>query len=291
MEKCSKKRVSHLLAAMCFLVMFFSYVTPQTVHAEADFIKVAAYEMELENMKGDLSPKGEYILMAKDLYFKTFTKEDTPETRDAAFEVFFKFYSNIAENSYKDEAFANLPFEGPEVEEAKKIAAKYGLQLRSVEGTYEPIADPRQIFKMFESHLSDAYKAYLILSNKTVNLVEDAALTVGYDDLRKIIIFGDTILQRYPKSVVVPLVQKNLKNVLELYFTGMDNTPVYDRGNTKLILPEVKSSYEAFLKENKSSTYYPLVKEMYDFLKKNHFTYTDSFRTKLYKKLREKGLL
>ncbi len=291
MKKNHKQRLLAFLGTVCFGMMFLTLIAPHMAHAEEDFIKVSTYEMELASIHKSNPPSVEQILMAKDLYFKTFTDADSPETRDAAFAVFFEFYSKIAENAYQEQMFSNLPYqEGPEMEEAKKLAAKYGLQLLSGEGDYYPAADSRLVFKMFESHLSDAYKAYLILTDKTSNLVSDAALTVDHEELRKIILFGDAILQRYPNSVVLPLVKKEIHDVFYLYFLGMDNTPVYNWDN-KVILPEVRSSYEAFLKENKNSSYYSLMKSTYDLIKKNHFTYTNKFRDKLVDKLRKDGVL
>ncbi len=276
---------------MCFMVIIFTCVNPNFAKAEVDKLKVATYAQDLEIL--DVAPKatGESIIAAKDLYFKTFTEQDSLETRDAAFLVFEKFYSKIAENIYKDEIFGplySIPYvdKDPYFLTAKKAAESYGFQLVQLEGDYYPVTDSNYLVKTFAKLTSPTIRAYLTFMKRNENIVDDAALTVSVDELREIIILGDTVIKKYPHSDIASLIKPKVNHLLNFYILGIDNSPAYE-GTSKKIRPRLKSSLERFLKENKNSTYYPLIKDIYDYLQKNNFKYTDKVRKTLYKKLPE----
>ena len=73
--------------------------------------------------------------------------------------------------------------------------------------------------------------------------------------------------------------RKELEGILKGYFTdyiyGQDNTPVTDFTEERKLLPEVKKSYNNFLKFNKNSTYYKQMKNLYDLYKSNGFVRND----------------
>jgi hypothetical protein len=63
-----------------------------------------------------------------------------------------------------------------------------------------------------------------------------------------------------------------------------------DRGTGK-IDPKLRTSYEAFLKENRDSSYYPLIRDVYDILKRHGFTFSDELGAFLEKSKYDPGSL
>ena len=73
-----------------------------------------------------------------------------------------------------------------------------------------------------------------------------------------------------------------LQSYLIIYLEGVDNSPIFDKWNTRKMKPEFKTSYEKFLSENKDSKYYPMVEELYNKSKSNDFTWDRDFDAWLY---------
>ncbi len=287
MENLKKLNGFNVIGLMCFLVMIFTCLNPNVAQAEVDKFKIAIYAQDLRNLYIDPKASGKSIIGAKDLYFKTFNEQDSPETRDAAFFMFNKFYLKILENAYKDEIYYNLNNEykeenHPDVIKVKEIIALQGLQLVNKEGDYYPYPDANYLAKTFGKFVSPAIRAYLTFSKKNENLVDDGMLIVNFDELREIIILGDSVLKKYPDSDIASKVKSELYDVLYLYLLGF---------GPEVVVMEGTSSYEKFLKENKSSTYYPLVKHVYDLWKQNKFKYNDNLSNALLAKLRKDGIL
>ncbi len=279
----SKNSSLTFFGALCFFITFFTCAMPHLAQAEVDIIKVSTFEQDLENIETEPTASAKNILKAKDLYFATFSEQDSPETRDAAFLVFNKYFLKIADNTYKDEAFYNLSvMDESAVDKGRELAATYGLRLAAFEGSYIPIADNNYLAKTFGKYLSPSLMAYLAFMKKNEYLAQDAGLNVSFEELRAIIILGEAIVTKYPETSVADLVQKQLNSLVYLYLHGLPNTPVYEYKN--LLLSEVKTSYKKFLKENKKSTYYPIVKFIYDLLEKNNFIYTKQVQEKLQEK-------
>ncbi len=290
MENFKKLNAFTVIGLMCFLVMIFTCVKPNIAQAEVDSLKVATYEQDLEILDIDPKATGNSITAAKDLYFKTFTEQDSPETRDAAFLVFNKYYLKILDNAYKDEIYDSINFTTPYKEEnhpdvikVKEIIALQGLQLVNREGNYEPETDSNYLAKTFGKFVSPAIRAYLTFTKSAENIFNDGALMISVDELRKIIILGDSVAKKYPDSYITPDVKKELNSLVRVYIYGIDNSPVYEDSKRNM-LAEVKKSLNNFIKENKDSTYYPLMQYVYNTLKKNNFRYTD----KAMKAIREK---
>ncbi len=291
MKNVKKKYGITAFGILCFMVMIFTYVNPNIAKAEVDKLKVATYAQDLEILDIDPKATGKSIIAAKDLYFKTFTEQDSLDTRDAAFLVFEKFYSKIAKNIYADEIFEplySIPYvdKDPYFLTAKKAAESYGFQLVQLEGDYQPVTDSNYLVKTFAKFVSPTIRAYLTFMKENENIAEDAALKVSLEELREIIILGDTVIKKFPQGDIASLIKPQINNLLYLYIFGIDNSLAYD-SSSKKIRPELKNSLSVFLKENKDSTYYPFIKYVYDYLQKNNFTYTDTVRKALFKKLKE----
>ena len=102
-------------------------------------------------------------------------------------------------------------------------------------------------------------------------VAQDAGLTISWDDLRKRIIRFETFCTRYPKLPETrQRVERELSTLMSYYLSGIDNTPAYPRSTRKLN-NGLKQSYEAFLRENTASSYYSVIKNVYEILSKNGF--------------------
>ncbi len=272
----TKKPNSAFLGLICIFVAFISYMQPTVAQAEVDTIKVATFEQDLGTQEPGLSPLGKYLLLGKDLYFKTFTESDSQETRDAGFLVFYEYYTKMLEEINKDTAFLDQASYSATKEQRAKvaaIAAEYGFKIDHLgEGTFGAIPDTNYLSKTFGKFLSNDFKAYFTFIKNSQGYAQDAGLMIGHDELRKLIILGDAIAQKYPDTKLSTQILGELEFMVGSYLAGLDNTPIY--GAKRKLEPEVKASFERFLRENKKSTYYPTVKAVYDMLKKNNFTVT-----------------
>ncbi len=276
---------------VCLLVMCLTYLNPQLAQAEVDTVKVVNYEQDLDNISGSPTATGKYVVIAKDLYFKTFTEQDSPETRDAAFLIFYKYYNKIVDEAYKDEVFFNASIMEPEqVRKAEEVAASYGWRVITPEGNVQPNADNAYLARTFGNIVSPYMKAYLSFARKTEHMAEDAALRIEPDEIRERIILGENLIKVNPDSIIAAKIKPVLDDLFYYYLFGLDNTPVYGDSVQNQINPNTKSSYQRFLKENKNSKYYPLIKATYDVLKKNNFIYSNKVKSAIsnnLKKMRE----
>lgn len=119
----------------------------------------------------------------------------------------------------------------------------------------------------YGGYLSQAYNWWLNHLDKTERIVDDAALLIDHDRLRIYIIELEKFIDRNPKFVDIEEVKSRLSWYLNIYLSGLDNTPIYDR-RTHTINQEVRLSYEKFLSENRNSKYCPLVKKLYETIKR-----------------------
>ena len=112
--------------------------------------------------------------------------------------------------------------------------------------------------------------------------MQDAGLMVPPDTLREYIISLEKFVEQYPDFVLIGDVKDVLDSYLMTYLEGIDNSPIFDKWDTRKMLPEFKASYEKFLSENKDSKYYPMVEELYNKAKSNDFTWDRDFDAWLY---------
>ncbi len=288
MKNSRRKDVCIILRAACFLVMFFVCAVPYGVQAAEDVIKVAMFEQDLANLAPQNSLNVQNILDAKDLFFSTFTEADSRETREAAFLVFYKYYLNIAENSYNDPVFDDLndSWDEEHVKRFRDIAATYGLQIIDKGEAFDPEPDPNYIVRTFANYISPALKGYFAFQQKTMGYLMEGYLTISYEELRQRIILGDTVAQKFP--AVAPMVKEELDAMVYFYLFDVENQAWSD--GHAVIQPELKKSYENFLASNKQSTFYPLIKFTYDLLEKNKFRITEDIESQLRDKFNEEGL-
>lgn len=99
-------------------------------------------------------------------------------------------------------------------------------------------------------------------------LVEDASLLISWEEWRSRLARWEAFGREHPQLPETSTdVDDHVKWLTAVYVFGIDNTRAYDRatrysgsGGTGLIIdPKLKASYDAFLKGNQSSRYYPVI--------------------------------
>lgn len=133
------------------------------------------------------------------------------------------------------------------------------------------------MIKKYGKYLSPANNIWLKHLSETESIVDDAALTTDPDSIRKYIILLEQFLKEYPTFVSKNDVKDRIKGYLNVYLLGMDNSPIFDKWDSKKLNPGFKASYEKFLSENKDSKYYQMVEEIYNKAKSNNFNWDENF--------------
>ncbi len=281
-----------VLGIMCICLMVLAFATPHVAHAEVDTAKVAAYAKAVDSMGSECKPLAKCIMKAKNLYLEMFTRKDSPETCDRAFDVFLKNYSRFQEHDKwipRHKEF--LETRKGDFAKAKAYFAEYGLGVTNGEGTYFPTDDYTFVLNTFGSIISPLYRDCLIYITaegaayrpeglpalKDIYFRTDkptsAELAKVADILRQQVIAGDNLLKSKPAGDIIKnLVRRELDSKFYYYFSYFEGQDIFDANG--VLRPELKKSYEKFLKENTEFSYYPIAKQIYDLLEQNDFTNT-----------------
>lgn len=243
------------------------------------------------------------ILLAKNELFSRFRgKED--ESANDAFRAFSKFYTDTV--SGLDNGFSSKPyfqevlskiaeatglddnpfpaFDKLDSASAREIKKKYapalkelyqyrkaGLNFGQAEGTWYMQSDP-DFLQAAASITTGDYKDYLRFNAKECKqkIAEDGGILITWEELRKRIIREENFSKQHPQ---LPEVEKNIKGsiswMMNVYLAGIENSSIDNYGVQ--LAPEVRNSYETFLKENSSSQYYNAVKDVHAIWAKNNF--------------------
>jgi hypothetical protein len=151
-----------------------------------------------------------------------------------------------------------------------------------VEGSYFYSVNSDYLLKKYGKYLSSAYRDWLKFILKREAVMQDGGLAVQPDKVREYIVFLEKFTQQNPEFVLISDAKDILDSYLMIYLEGIDNSPIFDKWNTRKMLPEFKASYEKFLSEDKDSKYYPMVEELYNKAKENNFTWDRNFDQWLY---------
>lgn len=237
--------------------------------------------------------KPESIIKGKDAYFKYFSLKDKVEDRDYAFKYFLSFYKSVIDkiNQANQELSTNDTlnqglFDNNGVLNNKLLTKRenyykaYGLQVKSEAAEYYLDSDYNFLIQTFSKYLSAAWQEYLIflMKESKEGFTYDAELTIPWDKMRERIIFLESFLNKYPNFTNRDEIQTSINQYLYFYLVGVDNSPIsaatLSNGDNSLY-PEVKKSYETFIRVNKDSKYRPIVLEYYELLKNYNFKVQD----------------
>ena len=122
------------------------------------------------------------------------------------------------------------------------IANKYKLQM--AEGRYYPIVDYEKI-KEYDAYVSEEIKDYVHLRALDSNtaIVDDAALLIPHHELADIIIETEKYIEKYAGGVYHEEAERMYRSKLEIYLSGLPNTPIYDEIGSKEIKKDILESY------------------------------------------------
>lgn len=218
--------------------------------------------------------KIESVKSLKDYYTEMVSRQSV-QCRSLLFSDFRKFYQQItkayilsAENSLNEK----YPLPPKKEKKYKAELAKAGLLIYQSEGMYYVEDDSGWFLEEFGTSLPDAWKEFLKQgSHEEKNrFIDDAAVMISWEQLRKRVIFWEKFLDAYPDFVEKSTAEEYLSLYVSTYMRGSDNSPIYD-WDTKKVFPEIRNSYEKFIKLNQKSKYYEMVKKQYDIIKNGAF--------------------
>jgi len=266
-------------------------------NANADY---SAYAIFLNKL--DSSVPNSIVQAKTELLSRFRGKQD--ESANDAFRAFSKFYSDtiagldggVSSNSRLQEVLSKIAdvthldynlfpaFDKLDTTSAREIKKKYasdlkelhqytnaGLNFGSAEGMWYLTSDP-DFLKEAASVTTGDFKEYLRFNAEECKqrIAEDAGILIPWDELRKTIIREEDFSKQHPN---LPEVEKDLKGsiswMMNVYLAGIENSSIDNYGVQ--LTPEVKNSYETFLKENTASKYYNVVKDVYAIWTKNNF--------------------
>lgn len=145
-----------------------------------------------------------------------------------------------------EEYFPKDKVEDIEDEELKELVEelmenKY--KLESSEGMHYPIVDYEKL-KDYDDHVSEEVKDYIGLKAIDSNTIiaSDGALAISHDELAEIIIETEEYIEKYAGGTYHKEVEEMYENKLDIYLSGLPNTPIYDF-ETKEIEEDVLDSY------------------------------------------------
>ena len=210
-------------------------------------------------------------------YYKDFIEQDEknflasvslPKNNDVQFSRLQKRYSEAIDN-LNEKDYENI-------DSNDSYYKNNWVKLLNSEGSYYYAINYNYLHQKYGKYLSPAYNLWLKHLSETGSIVEDAGLNISADKLREYIIFLDNFIKQNPNFVLKHDVNNMLNNYLMIYLEGMDNSPIFDKWDSKKLNPEFKASYEKFLSENKDSKYYQMVEELYNKAKSNNFTWDEN---------------
>lgn len=153
------------------------------------------------------------------------------------------------------------------------------IKLSCIEGIYIYAVNSEYLLEKYGQYISTSYREWLKFILKRETVLQDGGFIVPPDTLREYIIFLEKFVDQNADFILISDAKDLLQSYLMIYLEGVDNSPIFDKWNTRKMKPEFKSSYEKFLSENKDSKYYSIVKELYDKSKSNDFTWDKDFDT------------
>lgn len=210
---------------------------------------------------------------AQDILLNYLLSTNNQDYKDKAFEDYrIKFFKIIRNSSisYNGVNFDDCDYfpDEKKTKELEKHFKKMGLILTSMEGCFYVEEDNNFTIQNFGKFLSPSWREYFALRVKENNrFVNDGSLIISWDELRQRIIYWEDFIKKYPRFPENNEIKAKLADYVEVYIDGPDG---YNNQNGNLI-PELKQSYEKFLKNNKASKFYPTIESWYLLLKKNKF--------------------
>lgn len=229
--------------------------------------------------------------------YKAYTSMVTKKSvNDDMFRFFRKYYEKVLSNqvfteteqALLQEHMQNYENELYDLKNADKISnsalknkiyilKQNGFRIAASEGQNYIDEDAYFLLSNFGDTVTEGINEFLSIRSKEIKegFSEDASLMISWNQISDRIIDWDNYLKRYssyPESKEVKAIIDTI--YLPAYLTGMDNTPAFD-WETKILNDDLKKSFKRFIENYQNSTYYQVINEYYDILKKNNFVLND----------------
>jgi len=267
---------------------------------------MAKYKNVLQNLK---TSQAASILTAKEEFYKSFAKND--KKAQDGFRMFMHFYEDVIEKSseqfFANENFANFllqfyeiadgtfssPMQGFDKMDAQRKDqvrkqhageleefiryVKCGIKIAADgEGGWYITEDFDFLCDMLRDYPADINHYLLFMKEESKqDVIMDGGLVIPWDDLRKRIIRFEEFARKHPDlEETKTRIQPEIRGLVYVYLAGVDNSPVFDWELEKTS-PELKTSYETFLKENKNSAWHSTVQQIYKIHEKHKFGRND----------------
>jgi hypothetical protein len=199
-----------------------------------------------------------------------FAKQKNDDCKDALVYEFRQYYASFIDqfNGNIDE----LQINEENAARFDKALSKAGWKIISKEGNYEVAELPGWLEHRLKEVLSRRYEAFFHMWSREIRegFAEDGALVIPWDKLRERIIARELFLKKYPDFIENDHVRNDMEHYLKVYLRGMDNSKIFDF-KTKRLKKPLQASYEKFISQNKRSEYYNLIREYYEYLRRNSF--------------------
>ncbi|MFC5701947.1 hypothetical protein ACFPVX_11670 [Cohnella faecalis] len=158
-------------------------------------------------------------------------------------------------------------------ESVKKLAEDAidgGYKLETAEGFVFPIVDYAKLQEI-DDGASPSMQAYLALQATESNeaTAKDAGLVITWEQLADRALAAEAFIRQYPDSPERVKVEDRFANYLNMYLTGLNNTPIFDYETFKA-LPEVKAQYKKTAEAHPDTVTGKLAKELLDVLAKTN---------------------
>ncbi|MBM4310208.1 MAG: hypothetical protein FJ119_04580 [Deltaproteobacteria bacterium] len=163
--------------------------------------------------------------------------------------------------------------------EFEQTIASAGWSLRESEGMYCLGEKAGWFEERFRTILTRPFKKYLRIRADEIQqgFARDAGLLISWDQLGERIAMWEQFLRTYPGFVAKDEIRDRLDVYVRTFVTGMDNSRI-NNFNSKKLRPDVRAAYEVFIRENRDSAYYTLVRDYYEMLKRKQFNVPDDLK-------------
>jgi hypothetical protein len=197
-------------------------------------------------------------------------KNQEDKCREELLFIFRQYYLNCL-RKYND-TIDSLGINETNENKMNKSLFTIGWCVKSTEGSYYIGESAGWFGTKFQEVLTEPYKEYLHFRSKEIRegFSEDAGLLISWDQLRYRIITWESFLNKYPTFPEKQSIQAYLDIYIRVFLSGMDNSRIHDCQDMTLD-KDVRAAYEKFIRENKASKYYELVKDYYEMIKRNNF--------------------
>lgn len=260
------------------LISLIILITTSTAFAKESLLtdlKKAPTNKVLSVLKDKLSSqkdKEKNISLAKE-YFDILQKEQLLNKIDPSYK---KFMGNYWMSYGNSEIFEDVnKIKDPKVVKSLKEGFSLGYKIVTPEGSAMFVPDYDKLVKFLSPYLPQNELEYFKLSGKSSEVAEDGGLVISFDELFTLIADIESLINKIDKKELYKdetiEMKETINSLIQYYFRGMDNTPVFDYEKNKIINKEVLDSYKKNLKKYSNTKAGKNLKVYYDLLNKTKF--------------------